>query len=60
MALTDQEHRLMADEMAQLISEKDALKAVRAQTNIDFRLQMKAIDKRLLEIAEAMSKGEKA
>jgi len=60
MALSDSEHRTMADEMAQLISEKDALKAVRASANIDFRIQMKAIDARLLEIAEAMAKGEKA
>ena len=60
MALSDSEHRTMADEMAQLISEKDALKAVRAAANIDFRIQMKAIDARLLEIAEAMAKGEKA
>lgn len=50
----------MADEMAQLVSEKDALKAVRAAANIEYRLQGKAIDKRLLELAEAMSKGEKA
>jgi hypothetical protein len=60
MALSDQEHRAMADEMAQLVSEKDALKAVRKTTNADFREQMAGIDKRLLELAEAMSKGEKA
>jgi hypothetical protein len=60
MALTDQEHRAMADEMAQLVSEKDALKATRKMANMDFRLQAQAIDKRLLALAEAMSKGEKA
>jgi hypothetical protein len=44
----------------QLVNERDALDATRKSVAVDYRLQIQAIDKRVLALAEAMSRGEKA